>query len=147
MYTRAQSERDLWWAKECDRLQEQNEELKTEKAEMINHRELLEKYLKGCVADEEEENKKLKAEIQELKLTILSLKSSVVDLRESRDRQERVIEKLAETADDTPDQCEACDKRFDLHYTMNHCDKDLRKKYDDYFCSEEDDGDLCPECI
>ena len=108
MSTPAQSERDLWWAKECDRLQEEN---------------------------------------KKLKLTILSLKSSVVDLRESRDQCQQVIEKLQETADPGPDRCEACDTRFDLHYTMNHCDKDLRKKYDDYFCSEEDDGDLCPECI
>tara|TARA_R110000787_G_scaffold199276_2_gene310342 strand:- start:10078 stop:10407 length:330 start_codon:yes stop_codon:yes gene_type:complete len=57
-------------------------------------------------------------------------------------------EKLAETADDTPDQCEMCDTRFDLHYTMNHCDKELRKKYDDYFDSPDDDfGDICPDCI
>tara|TARA_R110000796_G_scaffold112395_1_gene223876 strand:+ start:156 stop:509 length:354 start_codon:yes stop_codon:yes gene_type:complete len=48
-------------------LQAQIRELKEEKAEMIKHRELLEKYLKSVIAEEEAENKKLKAEIKKLK--------------------------------------------------------------------------------
>ena len=56
-------------------------------------------------------------------------------------------ERLAETADETPDQCTRCDTRFDLQYSLRHCDQDLSKKYDDYFGSEDDDGDLCPDCM
>jgi len=49
--------------------------------------------------------------------------------------------------EEPPDQCEICDKTFDLHYTMNQCDGNLREKYDDYFGSEKDQGDVCPDCI
>lgn len=73
--------------------------------------------------------------------------SQVKELKEEIKQIKEENEKLAETADDTPDQCEICDKRFDLHYTMNHCDGNLREKYDDYFGSEDDQGDLCPDCI
>ena len=68
-------------------------------------------------------------------------------LKEENKKLKEENEKLAETADDTPDQCEICDKRFDLHYTMNQCDGNLRDKYDDYFGSEKDQGDVCPDCI
>jgi FtsZ-binding cell division protein ZapB len=67
---------------------------------------------------------KLKAENKELKDTILCLRDDV-----------------------PPDCCIGCDKKFDLHYTMNHADKQLREKYDKYFGSENDDGDLCPICL
>ena len=46
-----------------------------------------------------------------------------------------------------PDCCEGCDTEFDLTYTMNHCDPALRKKYDAYFGSPDDDGDMCAECM
>ena len=49
--------------------------------------------------------------------------------------------------DEPPERCEICDKRFDLHYTMNQCDGNLRDKYDDYFGSEKDQWDVCPDCI
>ena len=46
-----------------------------------------------------------------------------------------------------PDCCIGCGEKFDLQYTMNHADKELREKYDKYFGSEEDDGDLCQICL
>ena len=49
--------------------------------------------------------------------------------------------------EEPPDCCVSCDTRFDLHYTMNNCDGIQKGKYNDYFGSEKDDGDLCPDCI
>tara|TARA_R110000822_G_scaffold31173_1_gene90241 strand:+ start:381 stop:1025 length:645 start_codon:yes stop_codon:yes gene_type:complete len=46
-----------------------------------------------------------------------------------------------------PDCCEGCDTEFDLTYTMNHCDPAVRKKYEAYFGSPDDDGDMCAECM
>jgi len=50
-------------------------------------------------------------------------------------------------ADVPPDCCEGCGERFDLQYTVNHADKELREKYDKYMGSEDDDGDLCQICL
>ena len=111
------------------------------------------------IIDLKEENKQLKAENKELGEQIAALRQQtcccpgekledrIGEIIETKNKYRAEVEKLAETADNTPDRCEMCDTRFDLHYTMNHCDKELRKKYDDYFGSEDDDGDLCPTCL
>lgn len=49
--------------------------------------------------------------------------------------------------EEDPDCCESCGKKFDLAYTMNHCEPKLREKYDKYMGSPEDDGDMCPICM
>ena len=49
--------------------------------------------------------------------------------------------------EDEPDRCVGCDKTFDLSYTMRHADQETTKKYNEYFGSEEDGGDLCVECL
>ena len=49
--------------------------------------------------------------------------------------------------EENPDCCEWCDTRFNLTYVMNKGDPALIKKYDAYFGSPDDDGDLCPECM
>ena len=46
-----------------------------------------------------------------------------------------------------PNWCENCEKQFDLCYTVNNASPELRKRYEEYMGSEEDHGDLCPECI
>ena len=56
-------------------------------------------------------------------------------------------EEYEEEDDEPPDCCEGCGERFDLQYTLNHADKQLREKYDKYMGSEEDDVDLCQICL
>ncbi len=75
------------------------------------------------------------------------LKEENEKLKEENEKLKEENEKLAETADENPDCCVSCDTRFNLHYTMNHCDAIQKGKYDDYFGSEKDQGDLCPDCI
>ena len=56
-------------------------------------------------------------------------------------------EEEEDSDEDLPDRCVSCDKTFDLHYIMNNADKETKQKYDEYFGSEEDGGDLCLDCI
>ena len=56
-------------------------------------------------------------------------------------------EEEEEEEEDPEHCCESCGKGFDLAYTMNHADKELRAKYDKYMGSPEDDGDRCSICM
>ena len=67
------------------------------------------------------------------------------DLLELVKKLKERVEELE--ADVPPDCCEGCGERFDLQYTLNHADKELREKYDKYMGSEDDDGDLCYICL
>jgi hypothetical protein len=53
----------------------------------------------------------------------------------------------ATSEEEDPDCCERCGKRFDLQYTLNHCEPELSKKYEKYMGSPEDDGDMCHICM
>jgi len=93
------------------------------------------------------ENKKLQLQNDVLNNLNISERTANMLLRNENKCLKEENEKLAETADENPDCCVSCDTRFNLHYTMNHCDAIQKGKYDDYFGSEKDQGDLCPDCI
>jgi len=60
------------------------------------------------------------------------------------------IEKLKESdseSDEECDQCVCCEVKFDQHEARYNMGEDLRLKYEKYFGSEKDDGDICPECL
>ncbi len=50
-------------------------------------------------------------------------------------------------SDDELDECFCCEKRFDSHNARYNMGDSLRLKYEKYYGSENDDGDICPECI
>jgi len=60
-------------------------------------------------------------------------------------------ESCAEGDDDSDeeslDECFCCEKRFDSHNARYNMGDSLRLKYEKYYGSENDDGDICPECI
>jgi chromosome segregation ATPase len=45
------------------------------------------------------------------------------------------------------DECVCCGTNFDQHEARYNKGEDLRLKYQKYFGSENDDGDICPECL
>lgn len=125
-------------------------------------------------------NKKLKEENKKHKDTIVSLKSSVDDLREARDMRDQQIKELKQQVDyaykqlnelmskvtllkdelesneesdsdseseEEEDECVCCGTNFDQHEARYNKGEDLRLKYQKYFGSENDDGDICPECL
>ena len=117
----------------CNRSEELVKALSPWKKEHQDHKRILE-----AIGELKEENKELKeqlaikeAEQEEEANLICSLKERVEELE----------------ADVPPDCCEGCGERFDLQYTLNHADKELREKYDKYMGSEDDDGDLCQICL
>lgn len=125
-----------------------------------------------------EEYKMLKVENKKLKDTIVSLKSSVDDLREARDKRDQQIKELKQQVDyaykqlnelmskvtllkdelesdsesdseseEEEDECVCCGTNFILNEELRHASPERRSKYEDYFGSESDMGDICPECI
>ena len=68
-----------------------------------------------------------------------------------KEENKKLKEELEESQCSMPDLCVDCDCLFDLHSAMNKitCEEDegLRKKYDEYFGSDKDRGDLCKQCI
>ena len=68
-----------------------------------------------------------------------------------KEENKNLKEELEEAKCSMPDLCVDCDRLFDLHSAMNKitCEEDegLRKKYDEYFGSDNDRGDLCKQCI
>ena len=118
-------------------------------------------------------------QINEYKDTIVSLKSSVDDLREARDKRDQQIKELKQQVDyaykqlnelmskvtllkdeieskeesesdsesEEEDECVCCGTNFDQHEARYNKGEDLRLKYQKYFGSENDDGDICPECL
>ena len=59
------------------------------------------------------------------------------------------IEKLKEESEseEEEDECVCCGTNFDQHEARYNKGEDLRLKYQKYFGSENDDGDICPECL
>jgi len=106
-----------------------------------------------------EENKKLKQEFESYAMTHCcdmsceecGLTTTEDDLQISLKYGSLICEecydKKDEEDDEPPDCCEGCGEKFDLQYTMNHADKELREKYDKYFGSEDDCGNLCQICL
>lgn len=157
---------------ENKKLKKENDEWETEYCRMESNFESL-----------EYDNKKLKD-------TIVSLKSSVDDLREARDMRDLKIKRLTEQigyndtkierqnwqldhaykqlnelmskatllkdeieskeesdSESEEDECVCCGTNFDQHEARYNKGEDLRLKYQKYFGSENDDGDICPECL
>lgn len=82
------------------------------------------------------------------------LTGKVEKLAAENEKLKEENEKLAETADETPDCCCDCDKRFDLDSHMNcgDCSKDgkqihIAQMYDHYFGGPDDNGDICADCL
>lgn len=115
-----------------------------------------------------EENKKLKETLDEVRLEILhhngrnrrtlgDLEPNWQDVAKAVDyidELERIkalwsqrYDSSSEEEEDEPDRCVSCDKTFDLSYTIRHADEETKQKYDEYFGSEDDGGDLCSECL
>lgn len=115
-----------------------------------------------------EENKKLKETLDEVRLEILhhngrkrrtlgDLDPNWQDVAKAVDyidELERIkalwsqrYDSSSEEEEDEPDRCVSCDKTFDLSYTIRHADEETKQKYDEYFGSEDDGGDLCSECL
>jgi len=73
------------------------------------------------------------------------------DVYRSVDDGELLCESCAEGDDDSDeeslDECFCCEKRFDSHNARYNMGDSLRLKYEKYYGSENDDGDICPECI
>ena len=113
------------------KLKEENEKLKHNEYCL---RQDAKGYSPSEVQEYREETEELKEENKKLKDTILRW-------------QEKADFNLSDSDDEPPNCCEGCGEKFDLQYTMNHADKELREKYDKYFGSEEDDGDLCQICL
>ena len=53
----------------------------------------------------------------------------------------------SDSDDDELDECFCCGKRFDSHNARYNMGESLRLKYQKYYGSENDDGDICPACI
>lgn len=53
----------------------------------------------------------------------------------------------SDSDDDELDECFCCGKRFDSHNARYNMGDSLRLKYERYYGSENDDGDICPACI
>ena len=116
----------------------------------------------------------LRDEVEKHKDTILSLKSAVDDLREARDMRDLKIKELKQQVDNAykqlnglmskvtllkdeiesdseseeeEDECVCCGTNFILNEELRHASPERRTKYEDYFGSEADMGDICPECL
>lgn len=50
-------------------------------------------------------------------------------------------------SEEEEDECVCCGTNFDQHEARYNKGEDLRLKYQKYFGSENDDGDICPECL
>jgi len=112
-----------------------------------------------------DEIKKLKDEIENLKSSLMNSSGSFNcdkcrihltedDVYRSVDSGELICESCAEgddsdsdSDDDELDECFCCEKRFDSHNARYNMGESLRLKYEKYYGSENDDGDICPECI
>lgn len=90
-----------------------------------------------------EEKCNLTKEVEKLKF---NLKRAEDALDEQMEKNEDLMEKLTE-GDDELDECFCCGKRFDSHEARYNMGESLRLKYQRYYGSENDDGDICPACI
>jgi len=98
-----------------------------------------------------EENEKLKEENKKLNQLndyaykqMNELMSKVTLLT---DEIEKLKEESDSESDEECDQCVCCEVKFDQHEARYNMGEDLRLKYQKYFGSEKDDGDICPECL
>jgi uncharacterized phage infection (PIP) family protein YhgE len=92
----------------------------------------------------QEQNKKLKQlndyaykQMNELMSKVTLLTDEIEKLKEESDSE----------LDEECDQCVCCEVEFDQHEARYNMGEDLRLKYQKYFGSEKDDGDICPECL
>jgi chromosome segregation ATPase len=160
---------------ENKKLKEENKELKDLCDKQVKAYALaVSRYpeVKNEVEELKEENEKLKKKITTMDYQIDRLKGEnskkgacddigemfmrkAKEMKEYNEKLKEEIENLKEELEEAncsmPDLCVDCDCLFDLHSAMNKitCEEDegLRKKYDEYFGSDNDRGDLCRQCI
>lgn len=97
-----------------------------------------------------EENEKLKEENKKLNQLNDYAYKQMNELMSKVTLLTDEIEKLKESdseSDEECDQCVCCGLEFDQHDARYNMGEDLRLKYQKYFGSEKDDGDICPECL
>jgi len=92
----------------------------------------------------EKENEKLKQQNDYAYKQMNELMSKVTLLT---DEIEKLKEESDSESDEECDQCVCCEVEFDQHEARYNMGEDLRLKYQKYFGSEKDDGDICPECL
>jgi len=184
---------------EHKKLKEENDEWKeVAGVEGLETPSELESWMSASIHEDDEvyskymEPLELRDENEKLKDTIVSLKSSVDDLREARDMRDLKIKRLTKEigyndtkierqnwqldyaykqlnelmskatllkdeieskeesdseSEEEEDECVCCGTNFDQHEARYNEGEDLRLKYQKYFGSENDDGDICPECL
>ncbi len=154
--------------KKIDELQKDNKEYEFESCESVvttqkvygqafaiqAERDKLQKELEEKKFDCEFLAKQLKAKYEDSR-KIEGDTRTLGEVLESEKKLKEENKKLKEAVEEAncsmPDCCVDCDRRFDLHSAMNKitCEEDegLRKKYDEYFGSDNDRGDLCKQCI
>ena len=100
--------------------------------------------LRDEVEELKEKNKKLNQlndyaykQMNELMSKVTLLTDEIEKLKEESDSE----------SDEECDQCVCCEVKFDQHEARYNMGEDLRLKYQKYFGSEKDDGDICPECL
>jgi len=125
-------------------LQEENNKLKEENKKQ---QERAEKFrVKLC-----DRNQELVKALSPWKKNAQDHKRILEAIGELQEENKKLKEELEEAKCSMPDLCVDCDRLFDLHSAMNKitCEEDegLRKKYDEYFGSDKDRGDLCKQCI
>jgi uncharacterized phage infection (PIP) family protein YhgE len=102
------------------------------------------------IAKREEEFKKLQEENKKLNQLNDYAYKQLNELMSKVTLLTDEIEKLKESdseSDEECDQCVCCEVKFDQHEARYNMGEDLRLKYQKYFGSEKDDGDICPECL
>ncbi len=139
------------------KIQRKYEELEAENEKLQEENEAKEKKMKTLVeysnsltvqanADNDslkEENEKLKEELDKAN----DERYKMCQIANANGWDIYPTDSEEEEEEDKPDRCVSCDKTFDLSYTMRHADKETKQKYDEYFGSEDDGGDLCTECL
>jgi len=150
------------------KLKEENKKLKNRIEE--DHKAVPSFLIQDMYRDVKEENKKLKEQLDEQYSfsyfkQVKELTAETEKLKQQNDYAYKQInelmskvtlltdeiEKLKEESDSESDeecdQCVCCEVEFDQHEARYNMGEDLRLKYQKYFGSEKDDGDICPECL
>ena len=98
-------------------------------------------YLKW--SDQKEENEKLKEKNDYAYKQLNELMSKATLLKDEIESKEESDSE----SEEEEDECVCCGTNFDQHEARYNQGEDLRLKYQKYFGSENDDGDICPECL
>mgnify|MGYP002623512256 CR=1 FL=1 len=125
---------------EIKRLKDENKNLKAD-LEWNKH-----EVVRYSVALEEEyvlkdEYEKLKQQNDYAYKQVNELMSKVTLLKDELESE------FSESSEEEEDECVCCGTNFDQHEARYNKGEDLRLKYQKYFGSENDDGDICPECL